>query len=224
MGTANIAALHVPTINQDLNMDCNEALQRLKAGNQRFVDGKAIHPHSAPHLGGGIVNNLPLATILGCSDALTPPELIFDQGAGDLFVIRVAGNVAAPDVIGSVQYAGAHLGTRLFIVLGHEDCGTVRAALLEKLGRARQPAQIEALVRLIRPALAGLDIVDEGPESMEAAVEANVRWSLQQLLGLPGARKALKEGQINMLGAICEPDTGWVRFLENAPGLSSNGS
>jgi carbonic anhydrase len=198
-------------------MDCNEALQRLKAGNQRFVDGKSIHPHRAPHWNGGMTNTRPLATILGCSDALAPPELIFDQGAGDLFVIRVAGNVAAPDVIGSVQYAGAHLGTRLFIVLGHEDCGTVRAALQEKLGRARQPGQIETLVRLIRPALAGLDLVDEGPESLGAAVEANVRWALQQLQSLPGARKALEAGQINMLGAICEPDTGWVRFFDSEP-------
>jgi carbonic anhydrase len=196
-------------------MDCNEALQRLKAGNQRFVDGKSIHPHSTSGWRGWSPNgSRPLATILGCSDAFASPELLFDQGAGDLFVIRVAGNVVAPDVLGSMQYAGAYLGTRLFIVLGHHGCGAVHAALLEKLGRARQPGQIEALMRLILPGLEGFDAAQDNPGMLNAAVEANVRWSLRQLLAMPGAHKSIRAGQIMILGAVCEPDTGRVDFLD----------
>jgi carbonic anhydrase len=196
-------------------MDCNEALQRLKAGNQRFVDGKSIHPHRTPLWDPWTPEGpRPMAAILGCSDALVPPELVFDQGAGDLFVICVAGNVVAPAVLGSMQYATAYLGTRLFIVLGHESCGTVRAALLEKFGQARQPGQIETLMQLILPALKSFECTNESPDVLKAAVEANVRWSCQQLLAVPGARQASEAGRIKILGAICESDTGLVQFLE----------
>jgi carbonic anhydrase len=196
-------------------MDCNEALQRLKAGNVRFVEGKSVHPHRVldwrRQRG---ARPRPLATILACSDALVVPELIFDQGFGDLFVIRVAGNVVAPDVLGSMQYAGAHLGTGLFLVMGHEECGAVQAALLEKSGKAPQPGRIEALIRLIHPALADVDETADGPTVLNAAVEANVRWSLRQLLAMPGARKAVEGGRALILGAVCEIDTGRVRFLD----------
>ena len=115
-------------------MDCDEALFRLKAGNRRFVRGESLHPHEGRewrrHLG---AEQHPFATILGCSGSQAPPELVFDQGLGDLFVIRVAGNVISPDVLGSIQYAGAHVGTRLFVVLGHSGCGVVRTALEEGL-------------------------------------------------------------------------------------------
>jgi carbonic anhydrase len=196
-------------------MDWREALQRLKAGNQRFVEGKSIQPHRAmpwqQRLGG---KTKPLATILGCSDALVPPELIFDQGFGDLFVIRVAGNVVARSVLGSMQFAGAHLGTHLFIVLGHEGCGAVEAALEEHQGQAGQPGKIEVLMRLIRPALAGLDPQMRGPVALTAAVEANVRWSVRQIIAMPGVCKAIDENRVQILGAICEIESGQVRFLD----------
>jgi carbonic anhydrase len=196
-------------------MDWREALQRLKAGNQRFVEGKSIQPHRAlpwQHRLGG--KTRPLATILGCSDALVPPELIFDQGFGDLFVIRVAGNVVARSVLGSMQFAGAHLETQLFIVLGHEGCGAVEAALEEHQGQAGQPGKIEVLMRLIRPALADLDPQMRGPVALAAAVEANVRWSVRQIIAMPGVCKAIDENRVRILGAICEIESGQVRFLD----------
>lgn len=195
-------------------MDWHEALQRLKAGNQRFVEGKSVHPHQAlplQHRWAGEAK--PLAAILGCSDALVAPELIFDQGLGDLFVIRVAGNVVARSVLGSMQFAGAYLGTQLFIVLGHEGCGAVEAALDERRGKAGQPGNIEVLMRLIRPALAGLDPNESGPTALMEAVEANVRWSVRQIAAMPGVRKAIDENRIQIIGAVCEAETGLVRYL-----------
>ena len=195
-------------------MNWQEALQRLKAGNQRVVEGKSIQPHRVlpvdQHWGGA---SKPLATILGCSDSLFAPELIFDQGFGDLFVIRVAGNVVARSVLGSMQFAGAYLDTKLFIVLGHEGCGAVEAALEESRGKARQPGSIEVLMRLIRPALADLDPQAEGPAAAVAAVEANVQWSVRQIIAMPGVRKAIEEDRIQILGAVCETQTGCVRYL-----------
>lgn len=195
-------------------MDWREALQRLQAGNQRFVDGKSVQPHRAlTWRQSRAVETKPIATILGCSDSLVAPELIFDLGFGDLFVIRVAGNVVARSVLGSMQFAGAHLGTQLFIVLGHEGCGAIAAALNERRGEGGQPGNIEVLMRLIRPALADLDPAAQGSVALVAAVEANVRWSVRQIIAMPGVRKAIDEDRIQILGAICEAETGWVRFL-----------
>jgi carbonic anhydrase len=195
-------------------MDWREALKRLKAGNERFVEGKSVQPHRIlPARHGWTGASRPLAAILGCSDSLVPPELIFDQGFGDLFVIRVAGNVVARSVLGSMQFAGAHLGVQLFIVLGHEGCGAVKAALDEHQGRAGQPGRIEALMRLMRPALQDLDPALDAARALQAAVEANVRWSVQYVLAMPGVRKAVDDDRIQVLGAVCETNSGLVSFL-----------
>jgi carbonic anhydrase len=195
-------------------VDWREALKRLKAGNERFVEGKSVQPHRAlPSQRRWTGESRPLAAILGCSDSLVSPELIFDQGFGDLFVIRVAGNVVARSVLGSMQFAGAHLGIQLFIVLGHEGCGAVKAALDEHQGRAGQPGRIEVLLRLMRPALRDLDPTQDGPRALQAAVEANVRWSVQHILAMPGVRKAVDEDRIQVMGAVCETNSGLVSFL-----------
>lgn len=195
-------------------METEEAWLRLKAGNERFVQGQPIHPHETQEWRRHLVHGgRPFATVLGCSDPAAPPELLFDQGLGDLFVIRVAGNVIAPDVLGSVQFAGAHLGTRLFVVLGHERCRVVQAALDEHTGRSRQAGRIESVMQLILPALASL-----GPGSPEtqlaAAVEANVRYAVRQLAEMPEAHKAVEARRVKIVGAIAETSTGQVRFLE----------
>ena len=101
----------------------------------------------------------PFAVILGCSDSRVPPELVFDQGFGDLFVIRLAGNVIEPSVFGSIQYAHLHLGTSLLVVLGHEGCGAVKAALAAKFKKAKHPERIQRVVDLIDPALTGVQAV-----------------------------------------------------------------
>jgi carbonic anhydrase len=186
----------------------------LKEGNVRFADGKTRHAHESAnwrkHLLG---EQKPFATVLGCSDSRVPPELVFDQGFGDLFVVRVAGNVIADDVVGSLAYAALHLGTAMFVVLGHAGCGAVTAALDTKLQKAKEPARIEALVKLIEPGLKDLDVRPAYPTVLAAAVEANVRWSVRQLAELPGAKATIRGGPVMIVGAVYELGTGKVRFL-----------
>jgi carbonic anhydrase len=152
----------------------------------------------------------PYATILSCSDSRVPPELIFDAGFGELFIIRIAGNVVSPEVAGSLQYAGHHLRTSLFVVLGHTNCGAVAAAVDTLLRGSRQHSRIQLLVDYILPALAQLN-----PESMLAqAVEANVRWSMRQILESPEGRERQADGRMKLVGAIYQLETGRVRFFE----------
>lgn len=194
--------------------DGAEAMDRLRTGNRRFADGKTRHAHEGADWRKRLVGGqTPFATVLGCSDSRVPVELVFDQGFGDLFVIRVAGNVIADDVVGSIAYAALHLRTPLFVVLGYAGCGAVTAALDAKLKKAHEPERIEALLRLIEPGLKDLDPTLAYPRLLDAAVEANVRWSLRQLTGLPAARLAVERHQCVFAGGVYDLDTGTIRFL-----------
>ena len=144
-----------------------------------------------------------------------PPELVFDQGFRDLFVIRVAGNVIDTDVCGSIQYASQHLKTRLLVVMGHEGCGAITATLAAIEGTAHEPRFIEALAKQIEPGLKELDPKLVGEARVAPAVEANVRWAEKQLASFPEARKALEEKAVMLVGAVYELKTGRVRFLED---------
>ena len=156
----------------------------------------------------------PYATILCCSDSRVPPELIFDAGFGELFIIRTAGNVLSPEIGGSLQYAWRHLNTPLFVVLGHTQCGAVTAAIDTLLRGTRQHSRIQLLVECILPGLEDLD-PQLTPEAMLAqAVEANVRWTMRQILESPEGRERQIEGRLRLVGAIDEIETGLVRFLE----------
>ncbi len=136
--------------------DAKAALQRLVVGNKRFVEDEPIHPHADREWRKGLTGGQkPFATVLCCSDSRVPPELVFDQGLGDLFVIRVAGNVFAPDGLGSLEYAWLHLKVPLVLVLGHEGCGAVAAALEAKFHQAKEPEAIAALVPPDRPGAEG---------------------------------------------------------------------
>jgi carbonic anhydrase len=151
---------------------------------------------------------------LSCSDSRVPPELIFDAGFGELFIIRVAGNVLSPEIAGSLQYAGRHLQTLLFVVLGHTNCGAVAAAIDTRLRGTRQHSRIQLLVECILPGLEDLD-PQLTPEAMLAqAVEANVRWTMRQILETPEGQERQAEGRVKLVGAIYEIETGLVRFLE----------
>jgi carbonic anhydrase len=189
-------------------------LTRLKEGNARFVSGRLRHAHQAAnwrkHLKG---SQHPFATILACSDSRVPPELVFDQGFGDLFVIRVAGNIIATDVLGSLQYATRHLHTPLVVVMGHESCGAVTAAVDALEGRGKAPRFIAALLAAIEPGLKGLPADLTGADRIHAAVEANVRWSMRQLADLPEAKRAQKGKKATLVGAIYDLATGIVHFL-----------
>ena len=195
--------------------DAAEALERLKEGNRRFAEGRVRHAHQAAswreHLRAG---QQPFATILACSDSRVPPELVFDQGFGDLFVIRVAGNVVASDVIGSIGYAVAHLHTPVMVVMGHEGCGAVTAAIESLEGRGTEPKYIKALIERIEPGLAKLPSSLRGADRVHAAVEANVRWTMRQLAELPEGKRALQSRTITLAGAVYELETGIVRFLD----------
>src|SRR6188508_2258419 len=130
----------------------DEALARLVAGNDRFVKGEARFPTVQKDVLAALAKEQhPYATVLGCSDSRVPPELIFDAGFGELFVIRVAGNVISPEIKGTLQYAGVNLRTPLFVVLGHEGCGAVNAALAAKLQGRVERARIALLLRNILP-------------------------------------------------------------------------
>ena len=192
----------------------DEALARLVAGNDRFVRGEARFPTVQKEILAELAKGQrPFATILGCSDSRVPPELIFDAGFGELFIIRVAGNVVSPEIMGTVQYAGVHLRTPLFVVLGHEGCGAVSAALAVKHQAAVMPARIALLLDTIVPGLEALPPGKDAAGELNDAVEANVRWSIHQILETPEAQARVQEGVMRIVGAVYELETGRVRFL-----------
>jgi len=193
----------------------DEALRRLVDGNARFRRGEVQFP-SAPQqmLADLAKGQQPYAMILGCADSRVPPELIFGAGLGELFVVRVAGNVLSPEVAGSLQYAGAHLHTPLLVVLGHESCGAIAAALDTKWHGPRQHSRIQMLVDSLLPALQDVDPSADPDVQLAQAVEANVRWTVAQLLDTPEGRARLAEGRMKLVGAVYEIATGLVRFLD----------
>jgi carbonic anhydrase len=192
----------------------DEALARLMAGNERFVRGESLFQIAPREVLPTLANGQrPFATIIGCSDSRVPPELVFDTGFGALFVIRIAGNVIAPAVMGSLQYAAVYLKTPLFVVIGHEGCGAVEAALAARNQGARQPSRISLLLDWILPALTAVDGNQTPDQQLAAAVEANVRWSMHQLRDTPEGQARMAEGVLKLVGAVYELSTGRVRFL-----------
>jgi carbonic anhydrase len=189
-------------------------LARLVAGNERFLRGDArLSRFDRATLADLAKGQRPFATILGCSDSRVPPEWVFDAGLGELFVIRVAGNVYSPEIAGSLQYAGAHLETPLFVVLGHEGCGAVQAALETEGTGAQHRARIQLLVDSIVPAIPEFDSQLTPAIRLTQAVESNVRWTVRQILSTAEGQARLAEGRMKICGAIYEIESGRVRFL-----------
>lgn len=196
-------------------MNAQEALDRLKEGNARFASGKRSGSlNTAP----SAQAPNPFAIILGCSDARVPAELVFDQGLGDLFVIRVAGNIVAPSQVGSIEFAAERYGTRLVIVLGHSQCGAVLATL-EELRRPNenQSKNLRSLVDRIRPSVEGLlhtDLRKNETGLIEAAVRANVGVSVSHLRHGSEILENLIETQgLVVVGAKYTLETGVVEFF-----------
>lgn len=184
------------------------------AGNERFCSGQSKHSVVRPEdLADLAQGQHPFATILGCSDSRVSPEWIFDAGLGELFVVRVAGNVLSAEVAGSIQYAGSHLQTPLFVVLGHEGCGAVQAALAARNEHAPQLSRIQVLVNDLMPALDNVDASLSPQEQLAAAVESNVRWTIQQITDTPEAQARLAAGRVKLIGAVYEIATGRIRLL-----------
>jgi len=196
------------------NISADEALRRLIAGNERFVSGEVsfsgLQKDSLLDLATG---QNPFVTILGCSDSRVPPELVFDTGLGDLFVIRVAGNVFSPEIAGSLQYAGAHLNTMLFVVLGHGGCGAVSAALKTRDDGELQLSRIQLLVEKILPALPPFDPGLSSAARLTQAIESNVRSAVKQISETAEGQRRHAEGRMKIVGAIYEIESGRVKFL-----------
>lgn len=183
-----------------------EVISRLEAGNAAFVKGKAVKVDiSAKHrteLAGG---QHPWCTVLGCADSRVPPEVLFQTGTGDLFTVRVAGNVAEPSTIGSVEYASEHLGSQVVVVLGHESCGAVKAAQ----GAGSLGPNLDTLLGLIRPGIAGA-------ADLDAAVRANINAQIAALRANSAILTELEhQGKVTLLGARYDLDTGKVEWVQN---------
>jgi carbonic anhydrase len=202
---------------RSIRLSADEALKQLLDGHERFLNGTARFPTIQKEVLASLaLEQRPFATILGCSDSRVPPELIFDANFGELFVIRVAGNVLSPEIAGTLQYAGMHLKTPLFIVLGHQNCGAIKAALDVKLRNANMPSRIGLLLKTILPSLDNIGEQDSPEVQVEQAVEANIRWTMRQISESPEGRAREAEGIYKLLGAVFEISTGKVRFLEPA--------
>ena len=198
-----------------------DALQRLRDGNRRFVSGKAGTSKTVNRTHDSSLSDgqSPFAIILACSDSRVPTELIFDQGFGDLFVIRVAGNVVAPTQIGSIEYAATQLGAQLVVVLGHSNCGAVVAALKE-LAREQthRSPNLRAIVDRVSPAIEPVLSARENDDEaslVSAAVRANVRSSVAKLShGSMILEQLVEAGQLSIVGGEYSIESGAVEFFE----------
>lgn len=189
----------------------DEAIARLKEGNRRFVNDQAIHPNRSDER--KIVQarkQTPFVAVMSCSDSRVPSEIVFDQGLGDIFVVRTAGQVMADASEGSLEFATAVLGVKAIVVMGHEKCGAVKGAI----GRDPLPGKIEYVVNQIRPAIKP-HIGKE--DKLEEAAHDNVVYQVNRLIRLdPIIGKAVREGKIKVVGAYYNLDTGKVEFMDEA--------
>jgi carbonic anhydrase len=204
-------------------LDALEALTRLREGNRRFVTNRtATAALSNAERMALVSGQEPFAIILGCSDSRVPAELVFDQGFGDLFVIRVAGNIVAPSQIGSVEFAASRFQTRLVVVMGHTQCGAITATLEDLQGRATtQSKNLRSIVDRVRPAVASVlsRMGDADPEALvHDAVRANVRAAVDHLRhGSELLERLVAETGLLVVGAEYSLETGVVDFFENVP-------
>jgi carbonic anhydrase len=200
-----------------------EALARLRDGNRRFVaDQTTTLSLSDARRAALVQRQEPFAIVLGCSDSRVPAELVFDQSFGDLFVIRVAGNIVAPSQVGSVEFAASRFGTRLVVVMGHSQCGAVTATLEELQGHpTSQSRNLRSIVDRVRPAVQTL--MSRKPNGdqdalVREAVRANVRASVNHLRhGSELLEKLIQETDLLVVGAEYSLETGIVDFFENVP-------
>jgi carbonic anhydrase len=191
------------------------ALARLQAGNERFLSGKMRHPHETGTWRAGLeAAQHPFATVIGCSDSRVPLELLFDQGFGDLFVIRVAGNLVARDEAGSIEYAVVHLHTPLVAVIGHEGCGAVTAALGTHEEIMSEPAELSDLLAAIHVGMPEIPMTLPQSERVARGVEANVRHAMMHLRRIPSLRAAIASGETRVVGGIYNLHDGRVRWLD----------
>jgi carbonic anhydrase len=202
-------------------ISAQKALERLQSGNSRFASGT----HGGNPLGARpsetAASQAPFAIILGCSDSRVPAEIVFDQGLGDLFVIRVAGNIVAPSQIGSVEFAATNFGTPLVVVLGHSNCGAVLAAVEQLQTPADSRSRnLRSIVNFIQPSVQRCISAGNHEDQdalVEQAVLANIHASVRHLRrGSEILEELIEDDQLRIVGAEYSLDTGRVRFIDDA--------
>src|ERR1051325_538887 len=188
-----------------------EAISKLKEGNNRYTSGNLQHPGQTSERRTELANTQhPFAAVVCCSDSRVPPEVVFDQGLGDLFIVRVAGNVINDEGLGSIEYGVDVLSARLIVVLGHQSCGAVDAAMKTIAAKGKAPGHIQSLVAAIKP------VIDATPKSdLETMIKANVKHVVD---GLRSSKPILKNkvdtGEVHVIGGYYTLDTGAVTFLD----------
>ena len=188
-----------------------EAIAKLKEGNARYTSGNLQHPGQTTERRAELTKSQhPFAIILSCSDSRVPPEIVFDEGLGDLFIVRVAGNVLNDEGLGSIEYGVDILGARLIVVLGHQSCGAVDAAMKTVAAKGKAPGHIQSLVTAIKP------VVDSTPKGdLDTMIKANVKHVVDALRSSTPILKArVESGDVQVMGGYYTLDTGAVTFLE----------
>ncbi|CAN5759616.1 carbonic anhydrase [soil metagenome] len=206
---ADIAEIRDPDI-------CNpdDAIRALQLGNERFFSGKARRPEaSANERRAQIMAQTPFAVVLACSDSRVPVEVVFDQGLGDLFIVRVAGHIVDSATLGSIEYAVAHLKCQLLVVMGHEGCGAVKAAMLPDEEVAGEPEHVRQLLASVRPALVGMPRIRDPRARMREAVLHNVRLQVARVRQNSTVQGAVGQEKMRVIGAYYEIGSGAVDFL-----------
>ena len=204
------------SVRDDKELSAGDGQEMLKAGNDRYVAGESIHPDQSTDRRTAVAETqTPFAAILSCADSRVPPEVVFDQGLGDLFVVRSAGQVLDHAVLGSLQYGVEHLKTPLLIVLGHSGCGAVKATV-EAMEKKSKPSgtDIDALVTAIRPAV--VEAEETGADEtnlVSVSIDINVERVVERLKTVAVLREASRLRKVKIIGAVYSLDTGQVNWL-----------
>ncbi len=215
VSSATVLAADPTKPEETQTVDAVKALKMLQEGNARFVANKPRHPHESSDWRQSLEKGQePFAVVLCCSDSRVPPELVFDQGFGDLFTVRVAGNVVDTDVIASIEYAIDHLDTSLIVVMGHTNCGAVTATLDHLTNAEGEPAEVVSLLYQIEPAVIGISDQLPRDKRVNLAVRRNVELAVRRLSRVPDLRRSVMAGKIKIAGAVYDMHTGKVEFLE----------
>jgi len=208
-------------------VSAREALTRLREGNLRFASNVRGSDAFVSHIRRTelATRQQPFAIVLGCSDSRVPAEIVFDQGLGDLFVIRVAGNIVAPSQVGSVEFAAARYGSRLVVVLGHSQCGAILATVEElRTPSENQSRNLRSIVDRVRPSVEGLlatDLKHDLDALVKQAVRSNIRASVNHLRhGSEVLEQLIQDDDLLVVGAEYSLETGLVEFFDGAPHTS----
>ena len=211
VGINQFALAADPAHPDQLSVAPAEAISKLKEGNGRYTSGNLQHPGQTTERRTELANvQHPFAVIVSCSDSRVPPEIVFDQGLGDLFIVRVAGNIINDQGLGSIEYAVDHLGSHLILVLGHQRCGAVQAAKETIAAKGKAPGHIESLVTAIKPAVEAT-----AKKDLDATIKANVNHVVDELRSsTPILKTKVDSGQVQVIGGYYSLDTGAVTFIE----------